>query len=85
VDRVFTSIATRIATAAGQPLTFILAVGVILAWGVTGPMFDFSDTWQLFVNTGTTILTFLMVFLIQKPEPRRRGDAGQARRDAARA
>ena len=66
----FTRIATFIATAAGQPLTFLLAVAVILMWAVTGPMFAFSDTWQLIVNTGTTIVTFLMVFLIQNSQNR---------------
>ena len=50
---------------AGRPVAFILAVGVILTWLVTGPVFRFSDTWQLVINTGTTIITFLMVFLIQ--------------------
>jgi low affinity Fe/Cu permease len=70
VDRFFTLCASRIATAAGQPLTFTLALAVILAWGVTGPLFHFSDTWQLIINTGTTIVTFLMVFLIQNSQNR---------------
>jgi len=52
----------------GRPMTFSLAVGVILAWVVTGPLFGFSDTWQLVINTGTTIVTFLMVFLIQNSQ-----------------
>jgi low affinity Fe/Cu permease len=68
--RMFTRIATMISTAAGQPLAFLLAVGVIIVWGVTGPLFHFSDTWQLVVNTGTTIVTFLMVFLIQNSQNR---------------
>jgi low affinity Fe/Cu permease len=78
--RLFTTIATWIATAAGQPLTFIAACAIILVWGVTGPLFSFSDTWQLVVNTGTTIVTFLMVFLIQNSQ-NRDGAAMQAKLD----
>ena len=70
MDRFFTRVATRISVAAGQPLTFLLAVGIILLWVVTGPIFHFSDTWQLIINTGTTIVTFLMVFLIQNAQNR---------------
>jgi low affinity Fe/Cu permease len=65
MDRLFTWFASRISFASGQPLAFILAFGTILVWGVTGPLFGFSDTWQLVINTGTTIVTFLMVFVIQ--------------------
>ncbi|MEO6569190.1 MAG: low affinity iron permease family protein [Opitutaceae bacterium] len=54
----------------GRPPTFILAVAVIVAWAVTGPIFHYSDTWQLVINTGTTIVTFLMVFLIQNTQNR---------------
>jgi low affinity Fe/Cu permease len=54
----------------GRPRVFVLAVAVIAAWIVTGPIFDFSDTWQLVINTGTTIVTFLMVFLIQNTQNR---------------
>ena len=54
----------------GRPRVFVLAVGVIAVWIVTGPMFGFSDTWQLVINTGTTIITFLMVFLIQNTQNR---------------
>ncbi len=54
--------------ATGTSLAFILAVSVIIVWGITGPLFDFSDTWQLVINTGTTIVTFLMVFLIQRAQ-----------------
>jgi low affinity Fe/Cu permease len=54
----------------GRPRTFVLAVGVIAVWIVTGPLFGFSDTWQLVINTGTTIITFLMVFLIQNTQNR---------------
>ena len=61
----FTQLSKATARAAGRPGAFALALGVILAWGITGPLFHFSDTWQLAVNTATTIVTFLMVFLIQ--------------------
>ena len=54
----------------GRPRVFVLAVGVIAAWIITGPIFGFSDTWQLVINTGTTIVTFLMVFLIQNTQNR---------------
>jgi low affinity Fe/Cu permease len=54
----------------GRPRTFALAVGVIAVWLATGPLFSFSDTWQLVINTGTTIITFLMVFLIQNTQNR---------------
>ena len=66
----FTRFANRTSRAAGRPLTFSLAVAVVLAWLVTGPLFGFSDTWQLVINTGTTIVTFLMVFLIQNTQNR---------------
>ena len=66
----FNLCATKISSAAGQPLTFIVAVTVILVWAVTGPVFHYSDTWQLIINTGTTIITFLMVFLIQNSQNR---------------
>jgi low affinity Fe/Cu permease len=70
MDRLFTRFATLISAAAGQPLAFVLALAVIIVWGVTGPLFGYSDTWQLVVNTGTTIVTFLMVFLIQNSQNR---------------
>ena len=54
----------------GRPASFVCAVTVILVWAVTGPLFKFSDTWQLVINTGTTIVTFLMVFLIQNTQNR---------------
>jgi low affinity Fe/Cu permease len=73
MDRLFTKIAGGIAAFAGQPVAFIMAIGLMIVWGVTGPMFHYSDTWQLVVNTGTTIVTFLMVFLIQNSQNR---DAG---------
>ena len=70
MERLFTRIATLIATAAGQPLSFLLALGVVIGWAVSGPIFQYSDTWQLVINTGTTIVTFLMVFLIQNTQNR---------------
>ena len=66
----FNLFATKTSTAAGQPLTFVIALTIILVWAVTGPMFGYSDTWQLIINTGTTIVTFLMVFLIQNSQNR---------------
>jgi low affinity Fe/Cu permease len=70
MERFFTRVSTGIAMAAGQPRTFLLAISVILVWAITGPIFHFSDTWQLIINTGTTIVTFLMVFLIQNTQNR---------------
>src|SRR5262245_41862772 len=66
----FTCFAQWTARATGRPFTFMLALGVIIVWGVSGPLFGFSDTWQLVINTGTTIVTFLMVFLIQNTQNR---------------
>ena len=66
----FTHLAKWTSHAAGQPLTFALALGTIIVWLLTGPIFQFSDTWQLVINTGTTIITFLMVFLIQNTQNR---------------
>ena len=66
----FTRFAKATARVTGRPGTFILAVAVILVWLVTGPLFRFSDTWQLVINTGTTVITFLMVFLIQATQNR---------------
>jgi len=66
----FTRFAKWTAHAAGQPAAFGIAVTIILVWGVSGPVFGFSDTWQLVINTGTTIVTFLMVFLIQNTQNR---------------
>ncbi|MFM6852552.1 MAG: low affinity iron permease family protein [Sphingopyxis sp.] len=70
MDRVFTAIASRVARAAGQPWAFVVALGVIILWAVTGPIFAYSDTWQLVINTSTTIITFLMVFVIQNSQNR---------------
>ena len=66
----FTRFAKWTARAAGRPVAFAAAAGVIFVWAVTGPLFKFSDTWQLVINTGTTIVTFLMVFLIQNTQNR---------------
>ncbi len=70
VTNVYSRVSKAIAHLTGRPGTFVLAVLVILAWIVTGPVFAFSDTWQLVINTGTTIVTFLMVFLIQNTQNR---------------
>jgi low affinity Fe/Cu permease len=70
VDVYFTRIAGAIAAQAGRPLTFVLALACILIWAATGPLFGFSETWQLVINTGTTIITFLMVFLVQNTQNR---------------
>ena len=66
----FTNFAQAISRATGRPSAFLLAVATIVVWLVTGPLFGFSDTWQLVINTGTTIVTFLMVFLIQNTQNR---------------
>jgi low affinity Fe/Cu permease len=66
----FTRFAKATARATGRPTAFALAVGAVLVWFVTGPLFGFSDSWQLVINTGTTIVTFLMVFLIQNAQYR---------------
>ncbi len=68
--RLFPRIASKAARACGQPGAFAIAVSVILIWALTGPIFKFSDTWQLIINTGTTVVTFLMVFLIQSTQNR---------------
>lgn len=69
-SRVFGNVANKASQAAGQASAFLAAAGVILVWAITGPMFQYSDTWQLVINTGTTIVTFLMVFLIQNAQNR---------------
>ena len=66
----FTTFAQTTSRATGRPLAFLLALATIVAWMVTGPLFHFSDTWQLVINTATTIVTFLMVFLIQNAQNR---------------
>ena len=76
----FTDFSAAVAHAAGRPWVFFASVAVVLFWGITGPLFGFSDTWQLVINTGTTIVTFLMVFLIQNTQ-NRDGAAIQAKLD----
>lgn len=66
----FNKFAKKAAYVTGLPWTFLLAIMVVVAWLVTGPIFNYSDTWQLIINTGTTIVTFLMVFLIQNSQNR---------------
>jgi low affinity Fe/Cu permease len=68
VGRFFEAFASRATRWSGSVTAFMLALGLIAAWLVTGPLFGFSDTWQLVINTGTTIVTFLMVFLIQQTQ-----------------
>ncbi|MEO5865713.1 MAG: low affinity iron permease family protein [Sphingomonas sp.] len=80
MEKLFETIAARVASWSGRPPAFILALSVIVVWGVTGPIFHYSDTWQLIINTGTTIVTFLMVFLIQNAQ-NRDGSAIQAKLD----
>jgi low affinity Fe/Cu permease len=70
LSKFFGNLANRTSLAAGRASTFLLAAGVIVAWAISGPLFRFSDTWQLVINTGTTIVTFLMVFLIQNSQNR---------------
>jgi len=70
MDRFFTRIATAVSFAVGQPWAFIVASLSIVLWSLSGPLFGFSDTWQLVVNTSTTIITFLMVFIIQNSQNR---------------
>ena len=66
----FACLAVATSRISGRPITFLLAVATVLVWAITGPLFGFSDTWQLVINTGTTIVTFLMVFLIQATQNR---------------
>ena len=70
VSKFFGDLANRTSLAAGRASTFILAAGVFIVWAVSGPLFGFSDTWQLVINTGTTIVTFLMVFFIENSQNR---------------
>ncbi len=64
----FDKFSTRVTKATGSPKAFLIALAIIIGWGITGPLFHFSDTWQLVINTGTTIITFLMVFVIQQSQ-----------------
>ena len=76
----FTRFAKGSARLSGRPFTFLLALSVVVVWAVTGPLFGYSDTWQLVINTGTTVVTFLMVFLIQATQ-NRDGEAMQVKLD----
>ena len=80
MERLFETVAGKVAGWTGRPPAFILALAVVVVWGVTGPIFHYSDTWQLIVNTATTVLTFLAVFLIQNSQ-NRDGAAMQAKLD----
>lgn len=66
----FSYLARRIAALSGRPATFLLALSAVILWGLSGPLFDYSTTWQLIINTATTIITFLMVFIIQNTQNR---------------
>lgn len=70
MNELFHKIAVKFSNKMGSPWAFVIAIVVIAVWAITGPIFDFSDTWQLIINTGTTIVTFLMVFLIQNTQNR---------------
>ena len=76
----FVRFAQSVSQFTGQPVTFFMAVATIVVWAISGPLFGFSDTWQLVINTGTTIVTFLMVFLIQNTQ-NRDGEALQIKLD----
>ncbi len=66
----FGAFASKTSQLTGKPITFLLATAIVIVWAATGPIFHYSDTWQLLINTGTTIVTFLMVFLIQNTQNR---------------
>jgi low affinity Fe/Cu permease len=70
VNVLFTRFTTAIATAMGHAWVFIAALAILIIWAISGPLLGFSDTWQLIINTGTTIITFLMVFIIQNTQNR---------------
>jgi low affinity Fe/Cu permease len=80
MNRIFSHLSSWVARQAGRPAAFVLAVALIVLWALTGPFFHYSDTWQLVINTGTTIITFLMVFVIQNTQ-NRDGAALQAKLD----
>lgn len=80
LGKLFNAVASGTARAAGRPFTFGLCCLIVVVWAISGPIFHFSDTWQLVINTGTTIVTFLMVFLIQNTQ-NRDGAAIQAKLD----
>ncbi len=67
---IFTRFTTSVSIGIGRPWVFVIALGILMLWGMSGPFLGFSDTWQLIINTGTTIITFLMVFIIQNTQNR---------------
>ena len=79
-SRLFSQFASTISEVSGRPVTFALAVGMVAVWAISGPFFGFSETWQLVINTSTTIVTFLMVFVLQNSQ-NRDGKALQAKID----
>ncbi|MEF0941358.1 low affinity iron permease family protein [Rhizobium sp. BR 362] len=79
-SKLFSKFAATIADLCGKPATFVVAAGLVLVWAISGPFFAFSETWQLVINTGTTIITFLMVFVLQNSQ-NRDGKALQAKLD----
>ena len=81
ITKTFSAIADKVAEGAGHPTTFVLCCLTIVVWAIAGPFCGFSDTWQLVINTGTTIVTFLMVFLIQNTQNRENA-AMEAKLDA---
>ncbi|MBI1683995.1 low affinity iron permease family protein [Caulobacter hibisci] len=80
MDKFFAKFANATAQVTGRPVTFLACLGLVILWAVSGPIFKFSETWQLVINTGTTIITFLMVFLIQNTQ-NRDSEAVQAKLD----
>ncbi|MGO4440962.1 low affinity iron permease family protein [Rhizobium sp. RAF56] len=80
MSKIFAKFATIIADMSGKPATFVMALALVIVWAVSGPYFGYSETWQLVINTGTTIITFLMVFVLQNSQ-NRDGKALQAKLD----
>lgn len=80
MSKFFAKFAAAVASASGKPITFVAAVTLVLAWAASGPFFNYSETWQLVINTSTTIITFLMVFVLQNSQ-NRDGKALQAKLD----
>jgi len=70
MKKYFVKFSQKVSYITGHPAAFVTALGIVVVWGITGPIFGFNDTWQLVINTGTTIITFLMVFLIQSTQNR---------------
>lgn len=80
ITKLFSNFATKTSKLAGKPATFVLAVVLVVVWACTGPLFGFSDVWQLVINTSTTIITFLMIFVLQNSQ-NRDSEAIQAKLD----